>query len=651
MRFLCFLLLACVLLPARAATVAPPPLEVFFSKAKLQSARISPSGQWLAITAAAGTGRLALAVVDTEGKQAPQITASFSNADVVSFEWVNDDRLVFTVQNLLVGVGEEKFGGIYSIKRDGTQQRQLARGLRYHAERVLSIPKGGGDTVLIGDYEFNLKGEVDSVNADRVNVVDGRRTSLSQDRPEHARAWLFDPAGRPKVIVASNEGKATIFWRESDATPWREIASYPEFEMGFRPLAVDEHGTLYGLVNEGEARTAVLTRFDFATGKPSDEPIVSTPGFDFDGRLLFSKDSTLAGVRLSTDAETTVWLLPAMKKVQATVDNKLRGHVNDVSCADCNSPSIVLVNSYSDQDPGSIWTYRPANDEWHLVGQRRPDIDPSKMARLDLHRIKARDGSELPVWVTMPPGAPPKSPAVLLVHGGPQARGVYWGWNPETQFLASRGYVVIEPEFRGSEGYGTVHLKAGWKHWGDTMQDDNADALAWAVAQGMVDPGRACIAGASYGGYATLMSLIRYPDTYRCGVAWVAVTDPRLLFNEDWASDSQEEGRRYYLPLTVGDPVKDAEMLRRSAPSERAGEIKVPLLLAFGRDDRRVPIEHGFRMRSALTAAGHPPEWIVYDGEGHGWRTLEHQFDFYHRVERFLAEQLKPALPVRAATQ
>jgi dipeptidyl aminopeptidase/acylaminoacyl peptidase len=642
LRLFALLLMAFALVPARAAMSEPPAVEAFFARAKLQSARISPSGKWLAITAAAGTGRLALAVVDTEGKQQPQITASFSNADVTWFSWVNDERLVFTVADLFVGVGEERIGGLYSVKRDGSQQRQLSQPVRYHATELLSVPEGGGDVVIVGDYEFDIRGELDSVNADRVNVVDGRRTSLSQDRPAHAKGWLFDPSGEPKVVVVTRDGKVTIFWRDSPAAAWRPIASYPEFQLGFRPVAVDGRGTLYGVVPEGKAGTGVLTRFDFATGKPSSDAIVRTPGFDFDGRLVFSSDSTLVGVRLVTDAETSAWFEPAMKRVQAAVDKKLPGHVNHVSCADCKAPAIVLVDSYSDQDPGSVWIYRPATDEWHLVGQHRPAIDPSKMATLDLHRIKARDGSELPVWITLPPGAPPKSPAVVLVHGGPQVRGVQWGWNPEAQFLASRGYVVIEPEFRGSEGYGEEHMEAGWKHWGDTMQDDNADALAWAVAQGIVDPTRACIAGASYGGYATLMSLIRHPDTYRCGVAWVAVTDPRLLFNEEWASDSQEEGRRYYLPLVLGDPVKDADALRRSAPVERAGEIKVPLLLAFGRDDRRVPLEHGYRMRAALTAAGHPPEWVVYDGEGHGWRTLEHRYDFYRRVERFLATQLTP---------
>ena len=641
-RLLAFVLLASILPTSEAATSSPPPVETFFARAKLQSAKISPSGQWLAITAGAGTGRLVLAVVDTEGKQAPQVTAGFSNADVTSFEWVGDDHLVFSVADLLVGPGEERFGGLYSIKRDGTQQRQLFRAGRYHGEELLNVPYGGGDAVLIGNGQFNLKGELDSIDAYRVDVTDGRREMLTHNRPAHAKQWFFNPAGEPRAVVCEDAGISTIYWRGSGEAAWRQIASFPAVQMGFSPIAVDAKDTLYVLAEEGAARTSVLTRFDFATGKPSAESIARTPGFDFEGALIFAKGSRLVGIRLVTDAETTVWLEPGMKRIQAAVDQKLPGHVNRISCTDCRPESVFLVNSYSDQDPGSFWIYRPAAEEWHLIGQRRPEVEPSKMARLDLHRIKARDGSELPVWITVPPGAPPKSPAVVLVHGGPQARGVYWGWNPEAQFLASRGYIVIEPEFRGSAGYGRTHLESGWKHWGDTMQDDNADALAWAVSQGMVDPTRVCIAGASYGGYATLMSLIRYPDTYRCGVAWVAVTDPSLMFNEDWASDSDQEVRGFMLPQMIGDPVKDAEMIGRATPAKRAGEIKVPVLLAFGGDDHRVPLEHGFRMRAALTAAGHPPEWVVYEGEGHGWRTVEHQLDFYRRMDRFLGAQLKP---------
>ena len=173
------------------------------------------------------------------------------------------------------------------------------------------------------------------------------------------------------------------------------------------------------------------------------------------------------------------------------------------------------------------------------------------------------------------------------------------------------------------------------------MQDDVADAALWAGSTGLVDAKRVCIAGASYGGYATLMGLIRFPDLYKCGVAWVAVTDPRLLFEESWQSDMSKEGREYSLPVMLGDLRQDADMLKAAAPVELATKIRAPLLMAFGRDDRRVPIEHGTRMRDAMKAAGRDPEWIVYEGEGHGWRNADNEIDFWGRVERFLGKQLK----------
>jgi dipeptidyl aminopeptidase/acylaminoacyl peptidase len=277
-----------------------------------------------------------------------------------------------------------------------------------------------------------------------------------------------------------------------------------------------------------------------------------------------------------------------------------------------------------------------------MVGQAHKDIDPRQMATLDLHRIKARDGLDLPVWITTPkvPSTSPR-PAVVLVHGGPWIRGSHWQWEPTAQFLASRGYLVIEPEFRGSSGFGDKHFKAGWKQWGLSMQDDVADGLLWAVSKGWVDPKRVCIAGASYGGYATLMGLVRHPELYRCGVAWAAVTDPRLLYELDWISDLPEEYKNFGLPAMLGDPVKDAAALKAVAPVEQAARIKAPLLLAFGLLDRRVPIEHGRHMRDALHEAGRDVEWVTYATEGHGWLILENRVDFAKRLEAFLARNLK----------
>ena len=224
----------------------------------------------------------------------------------------------------------------------------------------------------------------------------------------------------------------------------------------------------------------------------------------------------------------------------------------------------------------------------------------------------------------------------------PWMRGRSWQWNPMPQFLASRGYVVIEPEFRGSTGFGARHFRAGWKQWGQAMQDDLVDALAWAVREGHADGKRVCIAGGSYGGYAVLMGLARHGEQFRCGAAWSSVTDPRLLFK--WRRDSAvgSEDREYSYPLLIGDPVADAAMLDANTPVLLAARIKTPVFLAHGGADERVPLVHGERMRDALVAAGRPAEWVVYSDEGHGWLKLETRLDFAKRLEAFLARHLGP---------
>jgi dipeptidyl aminopeptidase/acylaminoacyl peptidase len=326
------------------------------------------------------------------------------------------------------------------------------------------------------------------------------------------------------------------------------------------------------------------------------------------------------------------------------VDQKLPGRVNRLSCRRCSGEDrVVLVFSYSARDPGHWFVVQGgAPLRWQDVGRARKRVDPRQMANVEFHRIAARDGRELPVWLTVPSGRGPgvKGPAVVMVHGGPWLRGGHWAWDAMDQFLASRGYLVIKPEFRGSLGYGDAHYRAGWREWGRAMQDDVADALLWAVRQGRVDPARACIAGASYGGYSTLMGLIRHPELYRCGIAWLAVTDPRLMFEPLWRSDFSDDIRRYELPALIGDPTKDAQMLREVSPVAQAARLTAPLLLAFGEYDSRVPIDHAKALRSALRDAGREPEYVVYPGEGHGWLKPATRLDFGQRIERFLARHI-----------
>ncbi|MDB5935818.1 MAG: prolyl oligopeptidase family protein, partial [Massilia sp.] len=201
---------------------------------------------------------------------------------------------------------------------------------------------------------------------------------------------------------------------------------------------------------------------------------------------------------------------------------------------------------------------------------------------------------------------------------------------------------VLEPEYRGSTGFGSKHYRAGWKQWGLKMQDDIADGAKWAIAQGIVDPQRICIAGASYGGYATLMGLIKDPELFKCGIDWVGVTDINLLYSGHWSfrSDTSDAYKQYGMPQLVGDPVKDAEQFKATSPLEQAARIKQPLLLAYGGSDVRVPLYHGRKFYEAVKSTNKNVEMVVYDEEGHGWALPKNRIDFWSRVEKFLDKNI-----------
>lgn len=642
-----------------AADEPPVPVEAFYRQADIGDIALSPSGRLLALASGHGGDRIALAVFDLQADSAPRIVARYNDADIASFRWVNDDYLVYTLTDRTLGGGDQRHNeGLFSVKADGTEPRQLIRLLQQHATlrgavaellgteyRLLSVPETGGTEVIVGRWVRDADWSVTRVVPVALDVITRRTRALAPGAPEHAQQWWFDARGEAHVAAAVRDGRSRLYRRAPGQDEWKEFANFPAFEEAYWPHAVDTTGQLLVTTRRGAGGYSVLARFDPGSGQPDERALVSAPGFDYDGTVLTSHGTgRTIGVRVWTDAESTHWFDPRLRRVQQAADERLPGRVNRVICRRCDGDDMtVLVRSWSDQEPGELWLHHPAKASWQRVGRVRADIDPKRMATLDLHRIKARDGLELPVWLTLPRGADKKTPrpAVVLVHGGPWVRGGWWRWDANAQFLASRGYVVIEPEFRGSTGYGDRHFRAGWKQWGLAMQDDVADALKWAVAQGWVDGGRVCIAGASYGGFAVLSGLIRDPVLYRCGIAWVGVTDHRLLFDPSWKNDFPGQVQRHGLPVVMGDPVKDAAMFTATAPVEHAERIKAPVLLAYGGTDTRVPIEHGQRMRAALRAAGNEPEWIVYPDEWHGWYKAETRYDFARRVESFLAKHLK----------
>jgi dipeptidyl aminopeptidase/acylaminoacyl peptidase len=292
-------------------------------------------------------------------------------------------------------------------------------------------------------------------------------------------------------------------------------------------------------------------------------------------------------------------------------------------------------------NPGSYYFFDRAKGKLEWLADSMPWIDPKKMSPMTPVRYKARDGLEIPAYLTIPRGSSGKNlPMVAMIHGGPWYSGDEWAFNPEVQFLASRGYAVLQPNFRGTTRYGWKHFSSSFKQWGLAMQDDITDGVQWTVAQGVADPKRMCIYGASYGGYATMMGVIKTPDLFKCGINYVGVTDLDLFTSATWSDFAYSPSLDGEMKDMFGDSVKDAAQLKATSPVLLASKIKVPVMMAYGAADVRVVPEHGFRMKAAMERAGQHPDWMIADGEGHGYLEISNQVMFYGAMEKFLDKNI-----------
>jgi dipeptidyl aminopeptidase/acylaminoacyl peptidase len=659
---LALLLCAGAPLHAAPAASAPPPIERFFANPVLVDAKLSPSARYLAAISGAPDRRDVLMVIDLQAKTA-KVVAGYGKVDIRRFQWVNDERLAYDVTDKRIAVGKEfRAAGLYAVNRDGSNPRQLAsrqgdvasetnsriktRIQPWHTFMLDQEGAQNADSIYVASYQFEDRREdrnvVRTVNLLKLDTVTGFTEPVQ--RPTKVDRWLLDHKGEPRVATASEKGITTVHYLDPATSTWRVLTTFNTYKASedpYTPIGFGSDGTLYAKGYGDKADTKSLFAINLATGKRNKNPVIDTPGYDFDGELI-SNGEKLLGVQIETDAAAVVWFDPAMKAAQEKLDAALPGTVNLMSFSHGVNQEWALVKAYSDVRPASYYLFNLKTSKLDPVGDTYPGIDPTRMGRQDPVRYKARDGMDIPALLTLPANGAKNAPLVVLVHGGPTVRGTRWGWNPASQFLASRGYAVLEPEFRGSTGYGDKHYRAGLKQWGLTMQDDIADGARWAIAQGIADPKRICIAGASYGGYATLMGLAKDPDLYKCGVNWVGVTDINLLYNGHWSqsSDTTDEDKEYGLPEEIGDPVKDAARFKATSPIEQAARIKAPLLMAYGGADERVPMYHGRKFMEAVKPFNQQVEWIEYQDEGHGWGLPANRVDFWGRVEKFLDKHI-----------
>jgi dipeptidyl aminopeptidase/acylaminoacyl peptidase len=621
-------------------------IESFFKIPQYAQMRLSPDGKHIAALAPLNE-KQGLVVIDMKTRTATPI-AGRSDRDIVNVSWINNKRVLYTTGRLAERDFDQRGGGLFAVDIDGSAERLISEGSDERGSagwgrntfRPLAVVRtlpGDSDDIIVHENIFAAGAVRPQPGAlYRMDTRTGRKTALSDGKPEagDAESWVVDRNGVPRVFrVDAPDETVHIFYREGADAPWRKIGDFKLFAPeAFRPLAMAEDGrTLYVSSRKGGDKLAIY-RFD-PNGGTIGELVAAHPQIDV--QTLAGDKERVRGVRYNADIEGSAWFDEDLARAQSIADKTLPGAVNVLSWS--LDRSLVLITSFSDVSPPSFYLFDMKARKMESLADSRPWIDPKRMSPMQPVHYKARDGLDIPAYLTVPRGSSGKNmPMVVVVHGGPWVDGDSWGWNPEAQFLASRGYVVLQPNYRGTTRYGWKHFSSSFKQWGREMQDDVTDGVNWAVSQGIADPKRVCIYGGSYGGYATLMGLIKDPDLYQCGIDYVGVADLPLMYTAVWSDISNSDFAMYSYKVRVGDIDKELDKIKAVSPVELASRIKAPLLMAYGTSDIRVVPQHGTRMKDALERAGAKPEWMLVTGEGHGFRDLENQKMFYGAMEKFL---------------
>ncbi len=622
------------------------PTEQFYRPPQLSGVALSPDGKALLALRFAANGRRNLIVIDLASNKTTQIT-NFSDGDVVAPRWINSQRIVFGVTDLQRVAADQLGSGLMAINKDGGEYVELAeRGFLSEGKRLMPAGTGffakGRTTaedeiiVLVGSSgaqrRFNSRLE-------RLNTKTGRNSLLTMGSPGDASTWLIDDKDVARVVVTRDERTFQLWFRDGEGQDWRSLARWDILETPIDPVRVLPDGSLLVLANAHGADTRGLYSMNTKTGVIDAEAVAALKSFDIDGAITNEAGDVL-GVRYEASRPAIAWFSPEHDAMQRGLEQVFPNQTVGFSRNLKSAAQKILVTVSGDTEAGSFFLYDQKTKGLVSIGSARPWLPSEEMASTQFFRYTARDGLSIPAMLTLPKGVKAeKLPLIVMHYGGPWVRAIGWRFDPLVQFLASRGYAVLMPAPRGSTGFGQKFHRASYKQWGLSMQDDITDGALHLVKEGIADPARLCIAGASYGGYAAMMGPIRDPKLWRCAINWIGVTDPGLI-TVAWGDTSGSVAERYTIPVMLGDPEKDKALLDSVSPLKRASEFKVPVLMAYGTSDRRVPLVHGERMRDALRSNGVEVEWVAYAGEGHGWIRRENDIDWANRMAGVLAKHM-----------
>ena len=602
------------------------PIEHFYDDPERAAARVSPDGRRLAWIAPAD-GPLNVWVAPIEGGEPVQVTND-RDRGVRSYSWSRDGARILYLQD--TGGDENYHLFAAELDRPDASDRDLTPfdGVKIG---VVDVPREDPGHVLISTNRRD-RGVFD---VERLDLETGA-IELVAENPGNVMGWLTDREGRLRAAYAQTPiGDHQVLVRDAEDQPFRVLADYANEDSG-APYAFSADGSQLYVGSARDSDLVRLVTLDVATGE--ERVIDADAEADLGAPIISDRTGQLVGAAYRRDRI----VMHALDEAFARDWDRVRQiHPGDPMIGSTDDDETLWTVGFDDdRDPGATYLFDRRTGASRLLFRSRPWLDPTILAERKPVRITSRDGLTLPSYLTLPVGVDPVGlPTVLYVHGGPWARDS-WGWEPTAQFLANRGYAVLQVNYRGSTGFGKSFTHAAEREFAGKMHDDLIDGVDWIVGQGIADPERVAIYGGSYGGYAALVGATFTPGVFAAAISVVGPSNLVTLVRSF---------PPYWRPLLagtwfkfVGDPddPDDLKDLEARSPINKVDQITAPLMVMQGANDPRVKQHESDQIVEALRARGVPVEYIVKADEGHGFVKPENRMDVYRALERFLATHL-----------
>jgi dipeptidyl aminopeptidase/acylaminoacyl peptidase len=602
------------------------PLEDFFRNPEKARFQISPDGKYYAYMAP-WNDRMNIFVQEIGKDSAVRLTSE-KDRDISDYFWKNPTRILF-----LRDVGGDENFKLFGVNIDGSNLVCFTDFPKVRTE-IFNSMEDFPNEVLIGLNKRNPE----VFDPFRLDIETGKMTQLAEN-PGNIQGWYIDHAGKLRAASAIVDGINTqLLYREKETDQFKPVLTTNFKESVGIFFFTFDNKNVYASSNLGRDKSAIVI-LDIANGKEL-ETLYENPDFDISDLNYSQKRKVLTSASYESWKVERHFFDDETKKIYERLEKDLGNYQINISTSN-KAEDKFIIRTYSDKSVGAYYLYDRNTDNLTKIVDIYPWLKEDELASMIPIEYMARDSVKINGYLTLPAGYTMETakdlPVVVNPHGGPWARDG-WYFNPEVQFLANRGYAVLQPNFRGSTGYGRKFWEISFKQWGLKMQDDVTDGTKWLIDKGIANPKKIAIYGGSYGGYATLQGIVREPDLYAAAVDYVGVSN---LFTFMTTIPPYWKPMLDMMYEMVGNPRADSLQLAQTSPALNADKIKTPLFIAQGANDPRVNKAESDQMVDALKKRNIQVEYLVKDNEGHGFHNQENRFDFYRAMEGFLAKNLK----------